>query len=490
MEAVAPDIDNMDRDDLYKMLKTLQSLLEKTHDRITSLKEKEQIKNSTPPIDTLKQKEPTKNSTPLVDPTMFQIHEPGLIDKKLLEAVHKKLKKLKFKAHPKNKDSPQLFLFGSRKYPFSPLSANLQPTWIDPDSVWGKFLNAVNQKLGTSYNSMLVNKYKDLNCFLEFHKDDERCLDRTSPISAMSLGATRKFNISLDNNKFYTVETLVLESGSLLTMMPGFQQLYWHSIEAGDKDCEAERGVRYSVTLRCLLPPTPTPTPTLVSAPAMSTDTVTDEDVISTSVSAPVAAPSNVTPSNASQQTLNTPDTLVFGSSLVKGLDEKILSKYDKNFKVFANSGACIGDIYEVIEKVRDSGKYELANVTNVFLICGGNDVENMKSDKDITFVYDDIEDIVYRAKLVFPNAKINLVSLIPRRAEYNTHIRNMHKVNFWLKKFCANESVRYVDVFSFFLLKSASIWTLNKKLFNGSKLQLLQQSSIGDSVLAKVLKY
>ena len=76
-----------------------------------------------------------------------------------------------------------------------------------------------------------------------------------------------------------------------------------------------------------------------------------------------------------------------------------------------------IGDIYEDIERVRDTGNYDITYVTNVFLVCGGNDVENIKHDKDITFVYDDFEDIVYRIKETFPNAKINIFSLIPRKA-------------------------------------------------------------------------
>ena len=100
--------------------------------------------------------------------------------------------------------------------------------------------------------------------------------------------------------------------------------------------------------------------------------------------------------------------------------------------------------------------------------------------------MYDDFEDIVYFIKETFPNAKINIFSLIPRRAKYKSHIRNMHKVNSWLNKFCTmNAATRYVDIFSFFLSKTPSIWSLNNRLYNGSKLHF---SSIGDSIVAKVL--
>ncbi len=61
-----------------------------------------------------------------------------------------------------------------------------------------------------------------------------------------------------------------------------------------------------------------------------------------------------------------------------------------------------------------------------------------------------------------------------------------MHQVNDWLKSFCKKESIRFVDIFSFFLHKTSSSWMmLNDKLFNASRLHF---SRIGDSVVAKVL--
>ena len=99
--------------------------------------------------------------------------------------------------------------------------------------------------------------------------------------------------------------------------------------------------------------------------------------------------------------------------------------------------------------------------------------------------MFEDLEDIVDLAREVFPHAKINLISLIPRRAKYKEHISNMHAVNSWISGFCKKESIRFVDIFSFFLTKTTREWWLNEKLFNGSKLHF---SKVGDSVLAKVL--
>ncbi len=461
LTSVFENVDDMDYNDLHKMLKTLQDLLAKTHERITALNE------------------PSTNSTPLVDASMFQFYRQAL-NNKLEQNVLKHLKTLKYKAHPKNKNSPQLFLYGSQRYSYSAQSAALEPTTIEPDSTMSKLLDAVNTMLGTSYNSMLVNRYKDYKCVLGAHKDDEDCLDPDSPISTLSLGKTRKFSIFLNNNKHTPAETLSLVPGSLFTMLPGFQKKYWHAVEAGDKNSENERGVRYSVTFRRLVPPVPA----AFSETTMSAVTTTIHDKAVPVPEEPAAA--TVTDHITNEHDSNIPDTFVFGSSLVKGLNDTILSKYTKNFKVFTNSGACIGDIYEDIERIRDCGKYDLANITNVFLVCGGNDVESAKSDEDIKFVFEDFWDIMYLIKLVFPNAKINFVSLIPRRAKYKDHIRNMHRVNVWLKKFAkVDESIRYVDIFSFFLLKTSTAWPLNKNLFNGSELHF---SAIGDSVLAKVL--
>ena len=99
--------------------------------------------------------------------------------------------------------------------------------------------------------------------------------------------------------------------------------------------------------------------------------------------------------------------------------------------------------------------------------------------------MFEDIEDTVELTREVFPHAKINFISLIPRRAKYEEHISNMHAVNIWISKFCQKEDIRFVDIFSFFLIRTSREWWLNENLFNSSKLHF---NKVGDSVLAKVL--
>ena len=84
-----------------------------------------------------------------------------------------------------------------------------------------------------------------------------------------------------------------------------------------------------------------------------------------------------------------------------------------------------------------------------------------------------------------FPCAKVNVLSLIPRRAKYRDHIRNMHAYNLWLEDFCETKAIRFVNVWSFFLIKTPNMWPLSKKLFSKD---LLHFSNIGDSILGRVL--
>ena len=105
--------------------------------------------------------------------------------------------------------------------------------------------------------------------------------------------------------------------------------------------------------------------------------------------------------------------------------------------------------------------------------------------DSDIKRIFEDIYDLIILTKQVFPVAKINFFSLVPRKASYLTHIRNMHKFNDLLSEMCKKESIRFVDIFSFFLKKTPTMWLLDLNLFNRDGIHL---NPVGTSVLAKVL--
>ena len=175
----------------------------------------------------------------------------------------------------------------------------------------------------------------------------------------------------------------------------------------------------------------------------------------------------------------------MFGSSLTKDLDETLLSKYQKKFKVFSHSGAHVNDIAKDVQRVKEEGKLDFAKVSSVFLICGGNDIQNLRTDSDIDNTYKDYESLVKLIQAVFPVAKVNIVSLIPRCLTYETHIDNMHEFNEWLSNFCDKYSLRFVNIFTHFIIKYPHIWRLNDALFNGRRIHF---NETGNSVLAKVL--
>ena len=440
------------------VLKSLETLLTKTRECLTPTVEKPQ----------------TLQIPTCQDLFTYQAKQHGL-DKKLMEDVHTHLQTLDYHRNPGNRFAPETYLYGSQRYCYNQQSSAVDPTPIESNRTMSELLEKVNSMMGTKYNSMLINCYNTYKHYLGAHKDNEKCLDPTAPISTLSFGATRRLNISLNSEKHKTVQEVLLVPGSMFTMLPGFQDSYYHSLARGRKSFPNERGVRYSITLRQLLPSTED------NQPAQKVEKPVPLVEIQSSPTSTVSPAANGCDSN-------TPDSFVFGSSLVKGLDEHKLSKHAKKFKVFCNRGAVVRNIYEDVEKVRDGREYDTTKVTSVFLLCGGNDVESLgkggNMNMNINFLCEDIEDLVDLVKEVFFNAKVHFISLIPRKAMYYGHIRNMHKVNDWLSVFCRSMSVRYVDIFSFFVNKTPSGWWLNLKLFNRSKLHF---SPTGDSVLAKV---
>ena len=107
---------------------------------------------------------------------------------------------------------------------------------------------------------------------------------------------------------------------------------------------------------------------------------------------------------------------MVFGSSLVKGLNPKLLAKYGKSFTVVSHSSAHVEDIINDIKAVKDKRTIACDGVKTVFLVCGGNDVENLPGDHTIDNIKEDFINLMSVAKEIFPGALINIMSLIPRR--------------------------------------------------------------------------
>ncbi len=256
-EGLVTKLDTLQYEELLQMLSSLENLLAKTKDCLEAKCKPKVTPNVTAQISTVKDHVTTHGNTvttvPEVtpvpksaEPEMFQFHKHPL-DDKLVTGVHKYLKTLKFHRNRTSTDSPATLLFGTQKYVYNGHSAKVDPVPISPGSVMGDLLDSVNSKLGCSFDSILINKYRDLNCSLAPHKDDEPCVDMSSPIATLSLGSTRRFLISPNSDKYTPIHTVFLTPRSIVSMLPGFQEKYYHSIALGRGSIQRERGMRHQV---------------------------------------------------------------------------------------------------------------------------------------------------------------------------------------------------------------------------------------------------
>ncbi len=101
---------------------------------------------------------------------------------------------------------------------------------------------------GHTFNSVLLNLYRDGRDGMGWHADDERELGLNPLIASVSLGAARRFKLRHRVNKDAAL-TLDLEHGSLLLMSGATQHHYVHSVPKTAR-VVAER---INLTYRCVL---------------------------------------------------------------------------------------------------------------------------------------------------------------------------------------------------------------------------------------------
>ena len=102
-----------------------------------------------------------------------------------------------------------------------------------------------------SFNSVLLNYYRDNRDSMGFHSDDEPELGLRPVIASLSLGEERTLILKHKLNKLAKPVRLKLESGSLL-LMKGETQKYWtHGIAKESRPC----GPRINLTFRRIVSP-------------------------------------------------------------------------------------------------------------------------------------------------------------------------------------------------------------------------------------------
>ncbi|MDX1811708.1 MAG: alpha-ketoglutarate-dependent dioxygenase AlkB [Gammaproteobacteria bacterium] len=97
---------------------------------------------------------------------------------------------------------------------------------------WTPALKHLRQSIetfsGHSFNSVLINYYRDGQDRVDWHSDNERELGAQPMIASLSLGADRNFYYK--NKRTAEQGSVLLTKGSLLLMYPEFQHQWLHSI--------------------------------------------------------------------------------------------------------------------------------------------------------------------------------------------------------------------------------------------------------------------
>lgn len=117
--------------------------------------------------------------------------------------------------------------------------------------VWKEILDAVNAELGAEYNAMLINEYDpkvEPKNHLGAHSDDERALDASAGVFAISIGEPRTFRITRAGTaKVERVLDVETYDGQCLQMRGAqFQKRFKHEVPPKAKAA----GKRVSITFR------------------------------------------------------------------------------------------------------------------------------------------------------------------------------------------------------------------------------------------------
>jgi alkylated DNA repair dioxygenase AlkB len=114
---------------------------------------------------------------------------------------------------------------------------------------WTAALQSIRDRVqdltGHSFNSVLLNRYRDGRDGMGWHADDERELGRDPVIASVSLGATRRFKLRHRRLR-EAAATIDLAHGDLLLMAGSTQHAYVHAVPKTTRPV----GERVNLTLR------------------------------------------------------------------------------------------------------------------------------------------------------------------------------------------------------------------------------------------------
>ena len=169
--------------------------------------------------------------------------DPDLILKELIEHIPWRTEVINLWG--KEYQQPRLaawFGDAGARYTYSGLSLEPLP-WTDALSTLRSRVEAL---AGASFNSVLLNYYRDHRDGMGMHSDDEPELGRNPTIASVSLGERRTFVLKHRFRKELKPTHLPLDHGSLLLMKGATQHNWKHGINKVSHPC----GPRVNLTFR------------------------------------------------------------------------------------------------------------------------------------------------------------------------------------------------------------------------------------------------
>ena len=103
----------------------------------------------------------------------------------------------------------------------------------------------INGKFGADFNGILINRYEGGSDYIGKHSDDERGLQQSVGVIALSYGAVRKFRIR-DKLTDKIVVDVPTDPSQIIQMSGDFQKEFTHEIPVEKR----VSGTRYSLTFR------------------------------------------------------------------------------------------------------------------------------------------------------------------------------------------------------------------------------------------------
>lgn len=132
--------------------------------------------------------------------------------------------------------------YGQKDIAYSYSGLNLQAIPFTP--LLDKLRTQIEENYQASFNSVLLNLYRNEKDSMGWHADDEKELGLVPVIASLSFGSTRKFLIKHKQDKTLKFG-INLTPGSLLLMKGTMQHHWMHAIPKASKICEPRINLTY-----------------------------------------------------------------------------------------------------------------------------------------------------------------------------------------------------------------------------------------------------